>query len=356
MKEHESSDVRGRVFPLGMQMSVVAACAGVAAVLTAVFLLAPSGSTAAAPGMAAAPSGRFHPTAEQLRTLKIVPVTEHVFRTRIVTDGYLAPGGGSASGALDAPILEGQSDALLQAEADLTSASGQVRLAEAAEKRQHDLYLSDGAAQKDWQQSQADLATARAQQASARNRLRVLGRTAAGIAAVENPRRGADGTPGEFSVRNFSTLWIVANVREADAGSVHLGDALEVSVPAYPGRRFQAAVGYRGAMIDPVSHRLQIGARIRNDDHLLMPNMQATVTLLAGDASRSPAVPSEAVIYDGGNARVWVFRPDGSLDLRSVTAGRLDGDLLEIVRGLRPGDRVVSSGALFVDSAGTTGE
>jgi cobalt-zinc-cadmium efflux system membrane fusion protein len=291
-----------------------------------------------------------------MRSLTIVPVTEHVFRTKIVTDGYLTPGGGPAAGSLDTPILGGQSDALLQAESDLITASGQVRLAEAAEKRQYDLYLSDGAPLKDWQQSQADLVTARAQQASARNRLRVLGQTDAGIAAIEKDLHGAAGGPGEFAVHDFSTLWIVANVREADAAQVHLGDTVEVSVPAYPGRRFLGTVGYRGAMIDPVSHRLQIGARLKNNDHLLMPNMQATVTLIAGDAGRSLAVPSQAVIYDGSHATVWASYPDGSLGSRSVTTGRLDGDLLEIVRGLQPGDRVVSSGALFIDSAGGAGE
>lgn len=340
----------GRVLSLRGQLSVVALCAIGAALLLMLVLLSPFQSRAAIPAVTTSSGSRFLPTTQQLRSLHIVPVALHAFRTEIVTDGYLTPGGGPAFGSSDTPILGGQSDALLQAESDLMTATGQVRLAQATEERQHTLYLSEGAALKDWQQAQADLATARAQQASARNRLRVLGKTDAGIATIENTKR-ADGNIGEFSVRDFSTLWVVANIREADAGSVQLGDTVHVSVPAYPGRTFDAKVAYRGTIIDPVSHRLQIGARLKNSDHLLMPNMQATVDVVADNAVQALAVPTEAVIYDGSNARVWVTYSDGSLGLHRVTTGRQEGDMIEIVRGLQMGSKVVSGGALFIDNA-----
>jgi cobalt-zinc-cadmium efflux system membrane fusion protein len=57
------------------------------------------------------------------------------------------------------------------------------------------------------------------------------------------------------------------------------------------------------------------------------------------------------VIYEGDTARVWVAGNDGSLALRDVTLGRSNGDRLEVTRGLTSGEKIVTSGALFIDRA-----
>src|SRR5271167_388821 len=89
-------------------------------------------------------------------------------------------------------FVQGQ-NALIRAVATLTTARAQINLARTNEKRQHDLYDSKGGALKDWQQSQADLATAEGgfrsgeiALAAVRNRLRILGKSDAEITAIEN--------------------------------------------------------------------------------------------------------------------------------------------------------------------------
>lgn len=280
----------------------------------------------------------FTPSDAQLRSFAVQTVALHNFHTEIVTDGYVAAGGGGASSAGGLPILPSQASDTLQAENDLASAQVQYRNAAAAEDRQHKLYQIEGAALKDWQQSQADLATAAAAIASARNRLRLQGKT--------DSRK-----PGAFMLDDNSTVWLIANVREADAALVRIGDPLAAVLAGMPGKTITGQVGFISSIIDPAMHRLAIGARVRNPDGLLKPNMLATLTIRGGDAKISPAVPLNTLIYDGDQAHVWVVGPGRKLSLRAVKTGRISGGYVEITAGLAAGERVATAGGLFIDQA-----
>jgi cobalt-zinc-cadmium efflux system membrane fusion protein len=336
--------------PAHKQIYALAVLAGLAllAVLGAFFweVGAPSGHTSAQGKLAS-----FVPTARQLSSLNIRTVQRRPFNTKIVTDGYVAPNGGfAASGANirnGLPMLAGQSSDVLQAESDLVTASAQYRAAAANESRQHQLYDAQGAAMKDWQQAQVDLASASAALSNARNRLRILGKSGNAVAAVE----ALPAQQTAFAVGDLSTVWLVANVREADAGLVHPGDQVQVQVPAWPQETFQAQVTYVASVIDPVTHRLVIGAAIRNAGEKLKPNMAASFTITAGPATDAPAVPQSALVYEGDTIRVWVVGPRGDLLLRNITIGRSDGDFVEVTSGLSAGEQIVTSGALFVDQA-----
>lgn len=280
------------------------------------------------------------------------------FRDEVVTDGYIASNGSASSVGISrdaiaraaAPIPMGQSADLLQAETDLSSAKGQLVLAQANEARQRALYHTDGAALKDWQQSQADLAAASAAMESARARLRLLGRSDRDIAQFER----SSGRIGEMhstatAAPGKAGVWLVANIREEDTPRVRLGDKVAVSISALPGQPFSGSINYIASVIDPNTHRLLVGAVIPNATGILRPNMLATVTVEGGNLRRSPAVPRNAVIFDGDATRVWLQTGQGKLEARSVTLGQSSGDLVEVTRGLTGGERIVTSGALFLD-------
>jgi cobalt-zinc-cadmium efflux system membrane fusion protein len=182
-----------------------------------------------------------------------------------------------------------------------------------------------------------------------RSRLRILGKTDAEIDAI------AGQISAVFAMGDLSTVWLVANIRETDVGTVHLGGEAEVRVPAWPGQVFHAAIAYVSSVIDPNTHRLVIGAQILNVNNRLKPNMAASFTIHAGPAADSPAVPQSAVVYDGDVARVWVAGPRGGLSLRRITVGRSSGGYTEVISGLAAGDEIVTSGALFIDQAAGNG-
>jgi cobalt-zinc-cadmium efflux system membrane fusion protein len=147
-------------------------------------------------------------------------------------------------------------------------------------------------------------------------------------------------------------VWLVAQVPETSAGKVKLGATVSVTTPAYPGRVFTAKVNYVAPALDPDTHRLPVRAVIANPDGALKPDMFAQFRIDSGVIGRSPAAPETAVIRDGDTARVWTLDPDGALRIRPVVTGVTEDGMVQVVQGLKAGDRVVSKGALFVDQAG----
>ena len=373
---------------------------------------APQAEASAAPA-----PGTFRPTAQQWAALKIAPIEAMSFRDAHVTDGIIAidddlttPVFSPYSGRVTklfakagddvtqgAALFAVQATEFVQAQNDLISTSAtlrtaraQLNLAQTNERRQHELYLGQGAAQKDWQQSQVDLATAQGGLASAqialsavRNRLRILGRSAADIEAIETapdtlkldpdavvaaPISGTittrqvglgqniiSATVGSsnpvFQIGDLSKVWLVANAREVDAPLLHLGDPVEVHVLAYPGRVFKAKLAYIGVSIDPNTHRLPVRAEVENTDRALKPQMFASFTIITGADQVGPGVPDDAVVYEGDVARVWLARSDKTLELREIKPGRSSDSMVQALAGLRPGESVVTSGSVFIDRA-----
>ena len=269
-------------------------------------------------------------------------------------------------------FVQGQND-LISAAGNLNTARAQLNLARTTEKRQHELYDTKGGALKDWQQSQVDLATAEANfrsaeiaLAAARNRLRILGKRDAEITAIENapdrltmnpeaivyapiggtvtqrqvglgqyitsPSNG--GSNAVFSIGDMSKVWLLANVREANSPSMQLDEPVEVHVLAFPGRVFKARLTYVAPAIDPNTHRLPVRAEVENPDGALKPEMFATFSIITGNAINAPAVPEEAVVYEGQMARVWVAGKDKTLGLRQIQTGRTQDGVIEVLAGL----------------------
>jgi cobalt-zinc-cadmium efflux system membrane fusion protein len=278
-----------------------------------------------------------------------------------------------------APLATIEAVEFVQAQNDLKSAGAQVKLARINETRKHALYEAKGGSLQDWQSAQSDLATAEAAVSAVRNRLSILGKSAADIAALEqaptmNPVatltapifgvvvdrqvgpgqyiQSGSGTP-LFTIADPSSVWLLANVREVDAGLVKPGQWVEVHVLAYPQRTFKARLTYVAALVDSVTHRLPVRAEIENHDGALKPEMFANFRILTSDAALSPAVPEAAVVYEGSAAHVWVVAGDDLLSLRSIRTGRSYDGLIEVLEGLKPGERVVTRGGLFIDQAAT---
>ena len=299
------------------------------------------------------------------------------------------------------PLLSIQASEFVQAANDLVAAlasdrttKAQLALALTTEKRQHELYLAQGGSLKDWQQSQSDLTNAKGAVSSAevglgavRNRLRILGKGDREEAAMEtaiDPVRfspeavvaapisgtitqrqvgvgqniatqAGNGTTPIITIGDTSRVWLVANVREMDAPQIHIGDRVEVRVLAFPDKVFSARVTYVAAGIDPVTHRLPIHAEVSNTEGLLKPEMFASFRIITGQATQAPAVPETAIVFDPEGAHVWLVGADRTLAIRQVRLGRSDGGLAEVLDGLKPGDTVVVSGAVFIDRAAEAG-
>jgi cobalt-zinc-cadmium efflux system membrane fusion protein len=419
MPESQQTAVSGlKGLSRGAQIAVLMALAVLLAVdvVTGPSLYHPTVDRAA--DAAVESDGHFRPTTRQWDTLTISPVREWTFRAVQETEGKIAndddlttqvfsPFSGrviklfAKAGdyvKVGDPLLVVQAAELVQAVNDLVSAASslttaraQLNLAQSNEKRQHALYEAQGAALKDWQQSQVDLANAQGGQRSAeialgavRNRLRILGKSDPEIETIANtpdPSRfspeafvvapidgtvlqrqiglgqyivsqSSGGSSAVFSVGDLSKVWLLANVREIDAPMVHLGEPLEVRVLAYPNRMFRARITYIAPSIDSTTHRLPVRAEIDNVDGALKPEMFARFSIATGPEMSAPAVPDSAVVHEGSAAHVWVARTeDKTIAIRQVRTGLIADGFVQISEGLRLGEMVVTRGSLFIDRA-----
>jgi len=114
---------------------------------------------------------------------------------------------------------------------------------------------------------------------------------------------------------------------------------------------FPANISYVATSLDTGTRRLIVRATIDNSQHLLRPEMFASVTILTGEGDSSPAVPQDSIIYDGKVAHVWVARTDKSVERRDIKTGLSNRHMIQVIEGLRDGETVVSKGSLFVDRA-----
>jgi cobalt-zinc-cadmium efflux system membrane fusion protein len=155
-----------------------------------------------------------------------------------------------------------------------------------------------------------------------------------------------------FMIGDVSKVWMVANAREETASALHKGDHVEVSVYANPSKIYQAKLIYVAASIDPNTHRLPVRAEIDNTDDTLKPEMMARFRILTGESARNPGIPDSAVVYEGETAHVWVAdETDKKLQLRDIKIGRSYDGFVEATDGIKAGEKIVTSGAVFIDRA-----
>jgi cobalt-zinc-cadmium efflux system membrane fusion protein len=345
----------------------------------------------------AAASAPLFLSAEQMAGLQVVTVAPMSFRSEEIADGKIALNADTATQVFSpytgrvtrllvgigehvapgAPLMTVDASEFVQAQSDLLNAVSQRKLAHINEERRRAAYEAKGGSLQDWQQAQADVVTAESTLTLARNRLRIFGKTDEEIAKMEradSPEQTAYVTapiagvvtdrqvgPGQFlqagsstplyTIGDISTVWLVANVREAVAPLIEAGQNVEVRVLALPDRVFKATLTSIGTSIDPITRRVPVRATIANPDGKLRPEMFASFIIVTSRESMAPAVPEEAVIREGDTARLWVIEPDNSLGLRSIRTGRTSDGMVEVLDGVQPGERVVTRGTLFIDRA-----
>jgi RND family efflux transporter MFP subunit len=143
---------------------------------------------------------------------------------------------------------------------------------------------------------------------------------------------------------DLRTLRMVINVVERDIVRVNKGVTAEVSVDAFPGRTFAGKVLRVSPVMDPATRTGEVEIHVANPGNLLRAEMFARVTLDLGSSRRSIVVPREALVYKGDQS--GVFTLEGSVArFRPVEPGLTQQTSVEIVQGLKVGEKVIAMGA-----------
>jgi cobalt-zinc-cadmium efflux system membrane fusion protein len=266
---------------------------------------------------------------------------------------------------------------LLQAESSLLAAAGVLELQTRTLARVKQLLKTGGGSQKDVDQATSDQQTAEGNYKAGRDAVRIFGKTdpeidrivtdrkVDSILIVPSPisgrivaRNAAPGlyvqpgnAPAPYTLADLSTMWMVANVIEVDAPAYRIGQPVEVRLPAYPDDVFRGNVTTLGLNVDPTTHRLLVRSVIEDPSHKLRAGMLASFTIETEGPKLSVAVPSDAIVREGdGTMTAWVTTDRRRFERRTVTTGLEQDGWRQILAGLKLGEEVASTGAIFLSN------
>jgi len=153
-----------------------------------------------------------------------------------------------------------------------------------------------------------------------------------------------------YLIADLSRIWVNADVFEDELAWLKLGDRAEMHVRAQPGRTYRGKITFIHPVMNNKSRTVQVRLEFDNEDLSLKPGMFANVVLYTDPQPEALVVPSEAIVRSGSREQVFVQRGEGMFDPREVTLGISTDGLTQILNGVEPGERVVSSGQFLIDS------
>lgn len=154
-----------------------------------------------------------------------------------------------------------------------------------------------------------------------------------------------------FRIADLGVVWVQAQVYEQDLPFVKLGQEADVTLSYLPDRKFRGRVAYIYPTVDEKTRTVKVRMEFHNPGYLLKPGMFATVEMRAELAPDALMIPDSAVLRSGRKNTVFVALDNGKFEPREVTLGATgQNDMCQVLSGLNPGERVVTSGQFMVDS------
>lgn len=252
---------------------------------------------------------------------------------------------------------------LAQAFDDDEKAKDALDLTEKNLKRQEEQVKIGAASTKDLDQAKSDNNQAVAEYRRTQARLAVIGagQTNGRLLSVKAPIEGSitalsvspgtminDATETLMTISDLSTVWVTALVPETDIAAVAKDQAAEITMAAYPGQKLQGKVAFVSDVLDSDSRRDKVRIAFANPDHVLKPNMFATVTLSGADRAM-PVLPSSALLMNNDRVSVFVATSPWVFERRTIQPDLREGTTIPIESGLQPGEQVVVQGGILLN-------
>ncbi len=154
-----------------------------------------------------------------------------------------------------------------------------------------------------------------------------------------------------YQIADLSTVWVNAEVYEFDAPWIRVGQRATMELSFAPGETYQGSVAYIYPTLNRQSRTLTVRLEFANPDLALKPGMFATVRIETRGKENALVVPTESILHSGNRQLVFVAVELGRYEMREIVPGLAgEGDLTEVLEGLEPGERVVTSGQFLLDS------
>jgi len=266
-------------------------------------------------------------------------------------------------------LLRVQSADVSGAMSDYKKARADELLARTQLERSQVLFDKGAVARKDLEVAQDTADKAKVDVENSAQRLHVLGidpnkapTTTTGIVDIVAPASGVitdqqvtnaagvktlDNSPNLFTISDLSHVWIVCDVYENDLPAVRVGDTAEIHLSAYPDRVLKGRISNISAVLDPNIRTAKVRIEVGNPG-VLRVGMFVTATFHGQTKQQRAVVPASAILHLHDRDWVYVSAENSTFRRQEVVAGQmLPGNLQELVSGVQPGLRVVSSALQF---------
>jgi membrane fusion protein, multidrug efflux system len=238
-------------------------------------------------------------------------------------------------------------------EAKLAQLQANAELANVTLQRDEKQLAAHGVAQATVDSDAANLKVARAQVAAqqavmAEKVVRAPFDGKLGVRQVDVGQYLAPGTP-IVTLQQLDPMFVDFYLPQQALGRIAVGQKVEVTADAYPGRTFEGTVSSLNSKVDPSSRMLQVRASIPNADGALLPGMYLTVSVASGPPQLLVTIPLSAVAFNPYGSLVYVVHEEDSKTVvkeQFVTTGASRGDQVSILKGVGADDVVVTAGQL----------
>ncbi len=175
---------------------------------------------------------------------------------------------------------------------------------------------------------------------------------ARGFVLTKKAQQGMHVQPGMslYSIADLSNIWVLADIYEYEVPWIKVGQFVEMNLSYFPGKKFKGKVTFIDPFLDPTTRTLKVRMEFSNPKWQLKPDMYANVTIQSTVAKRGLTVSEEAVLHSGEKNLVIVATDSGQFESREITLGVQAGGYYQVLKGLRNGEKVVTSSHFLIDS------
>jgi len=172
------------------------------------------------------------------------------------------------------------------------------------------------------------------------------------------------GSPGEvvdrakeiYTISNSENLWVIAEIKERDIGAIKLNQEGKFTVLSYPEKQFSGRIVRIGNQVEPGSRTLEVRIAVNNAEHLLKPGMFADVEIATTVMNNVLIIPDAALQTEEEDQIAFVALDEMRFEKRVLRLGLEEQGRVQVLEGLKPGEKVVTEGSFILKSEMLKGE
>jgi cobalt-zinc-cadmium efflux system membrane fusion protein len=262
-----------------------------------------------------------------------------------------------------------ESSDIAQAHSDYTKAQAEFDKNQRALDRSKLLFEHKVLSEREYEEQKAAASEAKSELDRAADRLRILGASVKGSSnqvMLLAPRDGVvldlGASGGELSkstdnavpictIADLRNVWVVGDIFEKDVNALDIGTPVDVTLNAYPGKRWSSRIAIVSDTVDQQTRTLKVRVVLANTQHQLKPEMFANIHVRR-PPQQELVLPASAVLREGGDTSVMVETQPGRYERRLVAVDSSSSKTVVIASGLKPGEIVVTEGAALLYGGG----